>query len=200
MKTKALPCLLAASIILIAGCLPSLHPFYTSKDLIKDDRLIGAFGEDKPESQPDETWTFSAADEDFYQLEMSAPKKEEPGKINVVGRMEARLFKLGKQTCLDLKPTHDLLENEFSGWYQTSFIAGHVLFKVLKIDDQALTLSRPDYEWISKHLEKNPGALAHKRDDGRLILTDSTARLQAFFLKHDKEIWGDPGKMVRLKN
>jgi len=199
MKPKPLPFILAATAMLIAGCLPSLHPFYTPKDLIQDGRLVGAFGEDKPESQPDETWTFSKTDEDFYQLEMSVPKKDEAGKINVVGQMEARLFKLGNQTFLDLKPRHDLLENDYSCCYQTSFIAGHVLFKVHKIDDKALTMSAPEYDWINKHLKKHPEALAHKQDDGRLILTDSTANLQAFFLKHDGEIWAEPGKMVRLK-
>ena len=196
---KSSPLILAAAAVLIVGCLPSVHPFYTSKDLLEDDKIVGAFGEEKPEGQPDETWTFSKTDKDFYQLEMSVLKKEEPGKINVVGQMEARLFKLGAHTCLDLKPTHDLLENEFSGWYQTSFIAGHVIFKVHKIDDKALTMSAPDYDWINDHLEDNPRSLAHKRDDGRLVLTDSTARLQAFFLEHDKEIWAEPGKMVRLK-
>jgi len=91
------------------------------------------------------------------------------------------------------------LENDYSCCYQTSFIAGHVLFKVHKIDDKALTMSAPEYDWINKHLKKHPEALAHKQDDGRLILTDSTANLQAFFLKHDGEIWAEPGKMVRLK-
>lgn len=198
MKPRPCSLLLAVTALFIGGCLPSLQPFYTANDVFKDENLVGVYGDNKPKGQADETWTFSPSDENFYQLEMAVPKQDEPGKLEVVGQMEARLFKLGKHTCLDLKPTHDLLENGFSPWYQTSFIAGHVIFKVHKIDDQALTMSVPDYDWINKHLKDNQDSLAHQRDEKRLILTDTTARLQAFFLKYSDKIWAKPGKMVRL--
>ncbi len=198
MKTRiiAVPCALLS--LFIIGCLPSLHPFYTEDDVFFDEKLIGSFSDGKPESQKDETWQFAKADDNLYQLEISVAKGE-PGRIEVVGELQGRLFKLGEHTCLDLAPDFDLLQDNFSGWYSTGFIAGHLIFKVHKIDENGLVMSAPEHDWIGKHLEKNPKALAHRKENERLALTAPTAELRKFFLKHESKIWAEPGKMIRQK-
>lgn len=198
MKTRiiAIPCALLS--LFFIGCLPSLHPFHTGDDVFFDEKLIGSFSDGKPESQKDETWRFAKADDNLYQLEISVAKGE-PGKIEVVGELEGRLFKLGDHTCLDLAPDFDLLQDNYSGWYSSAFIAGHLILKVHKIDENGLVMSAPEYDWISRHLEKNPKSLAHRKENERLALTAPTAELRKFFLKHENEIWAEPGKMIRQK-
>jgi len=198
MKTRfpAAACALLA--LLVIGCLPSVHPFYTADDVFFDEKLIGSFADGESKTEKDETWRFMKADDNRYQLEISVAKGE-PGKIEVVGQLQGRLFKLGKHTCLDLSPDMDLLQDNFSGWYSSGFIPGHLIFKVHGVDDSGLVMSAPEYDWIGDFLKKNPDSLAHRTENDRLVLIAPTKKLRRFFLEHEGEIWAEPGKMIRQK-
>jgi hypothetical protein len=55
------------------------------------------------------------------------------------------------------------------------------------------------FDWLDKHLKEHPKALAHHRENDRLVLTAETADLQNFVLKHlgDGELFAKGGEMIR---
>src|ERR1019366_7010332 len=95
MKTRKLIAL-AGLALCLPGCIPSLNPFYTDKDLVFDPRLLGTWAEKGKEQEP-ETWSFEKAGDKAYKLAIA----EKPGKE---GEFTAHLFKLKHEYFLDLLP------------------------------------------------------------------------------------------------
>lgn len=193
MKTKYFNPVLAGAALLVVGCLPSVQPLYTEKDLVFKKELVGAWIDGDAAADKAERWNFSAADETTYRLEM----RDENGREGV---MVARLVKLESGLYLDLQPDPAFLEKKAAAWYQFALVPGHVFFKVHAVGEKALSLSAPNFDWIDKLLKEQPGSLAHYRARDRVTLTASTAEMQAFIGKHDGEFWGEPGKMIRHKD
>ncbi len=74
---------------------------------------------------------------------------------------------------------------------------GHLLVRVWQLEPE-LKLALFDFDWLKKHLEKNPEALAHRTENGSILLTAETRALQKFVLKHlaDGELFDKPGVMI----
>lgn len=193
MKTKYLISALAATALLIVGCLPSVQPLFTDKDLVFKKELMGTWIDGDSAADKKERWKFSGADEKTYRLEM---RDENDRK----GVMVARLVKLDSGLYLDLQADPEFLEEKAAAWYQISLVLGHVFFKVGGLDEKELELSAPDFDWIDKRLKEKPESLAHYRTEDRVTLTASTVELQAFIVKHDAEFWGKSEKMIRQKD
>src|ERR1019366_7707879 len=93
MKTRQLIAL-AGLALCLPGCIPSLNPFYTDKDLVFDPRLLGTWAEKGKEQEP-QTSSFDKAGDKAYKLIIP----EKPGKE---GEFNACLFKLKPEYFLDL--------------------------------------------------------------------------------------------------
>lgn len=168
-------CVLAALSMLLAGCWQkSLHPFYHEKDLAYDAGLEGIW-KDNPDQEKTATWTFSAAGDKKYKLNIV------DGDLNA--DFEARLFVLEGEKYLDLYsvkrslseiPVHHLLRIEREG---DSFSA-----KILNL------------EWVQQWVRENPSKLSHlrvpdpehpdDRDKDEIVLAATTEQLQKFILEH----------------
>jgi hypothetical protein len=188
MKNKAW-WLISAMALGVAGCIPSLNPLYTEKDLVFDSALVGSWSE----KDDADTWKFERGDNKSYKLTISDGGKSSP--------FIAHLVQLGQHRFLDLLPAKNGLD-DFKGadFYKIGLIRGHLIFKVNQIEP-ALRLSFLDPEWFKKLLEANPQAIAHQKtsdDDGGLI-TASTAELQKFILDHVKTegAWSDASDLKR---
>jgi hypothetical protein len=174
--------------ICIGGCVPSLNPLYTDKDLVFDSVLVGTWRD------PDNgTWTFRKAGAKSYKLRYA-----EKG---VSAAFDVHLVRLGKSLFLDSYPdASGMVRNDF---YRLHFVAGHVILKlVLKKDSLNLTALNSD--WLQKGIAAHRLKIRHEpfgRD--RVLLTASTAELQEFIRKHAE----DPDafhieskdKLVRIK-
>jgi len=177
---------LAAVALLIAACIPSINPFYTDKDLVFETRLIGTW-----QAKADEpgVWKFEEGKDKAYELTVT----EKEGKQ---GKFEAHLFKLKQEFFLDIIATE--IGTNVSDTVTASLIPGHLLFRVPQIEPE-LKLAGFDFDWLDKHLKEHPMALAHHRENDRVVLTAETADLQSFVLKHlgEDELFGKGGEMVR---
>ena len=91
---KPIAFILAAILAVTAGCVPSLHPLFTPKDLVFDPALIGVWSEDEEEK---ETWQFQrvAGDDKSYQLTIKNSKGS-------IADMRAHLVKLNGRLYLDM--------------------------------------------------------------------------------------------------
>lgn len=167
---RAICLLVFGSLLVLCGCIPlSLHPLYTEKDLVFDDALIGI-------------WEMENGEEEFV-FEKSGPltytmiEKEEYGEAE----FDAHLLKLGDELFLDLYPRN--YGDDMNSMLRDHLVPVHSFYRIHQLEP-ALILSTFDYSWLENRLEENEKALPHAYLDDGLVLTASTAELQAFVLKH----------------
>ncbi len=176
---------LYALIILFAGCVPSLHPLYTDKDLIFEPALLGTWTDGQ-----DQTWIFDET-KDPNAYDLTILHKNEPGPFI------ARLLKLGDILFLDLFPGDPNLET--NAIYNIHLLGAHTFWRIDQIEP-TLHIRAMDIDTMTKMLEKDPNLLKHEVTDDRLVLTASTEQLQQFMKAHadDEGLFGDPGEFQRV--
>jgi hypothetical protein len=191
MKTRSFLTLFVAALLLTA-CIPSVNPFYTAKDLVFDDRLVGEWQGTGKDDQ--DLWKFEKAEDASYRLAVT----EKEGKK---GQFSAHLFKLKEHYFLDIIPTDLNFATNQADLVAFSVFPGHLLVSVPQLEPE-LKLAFFDFDWLQKQLTNNPSILAHRREDDSFLLTASTRDLQKFVLKHlgPGELFKDPGTMVRCTN
>ena len=169
MRSIVITIAVAGAALILAGCVPSLHPLYTEESTVFKDSLLG-------------TWISDSG---------AKCKFTESGKTNyellyvdeAPVRFEARLIELGGVTFLDLYQQ----ENEYS------LVRAHLIARVT-IGKDSISIALLNYDWLRKLSDQNKLNLAHERlTDGTLVLTASTRELQAFILSNanNKEAFGD---------
>jgi hypothetical protein len=192
MKTQNL-IIVAGAAVMFCSCIPSVNPFYTDKDVVFDNRLLGEWREKDSKEEP-QVWKFEKADDKAYKLTVIE-------KGNKEGKFSAHLFKLKDHSFLDLIPTDCNYATNQADLVGFSMFPGHLLFRVSQFEPE-LKLAAFDFDWLEKYLKKNPKALAHHMEDDSIVLTAGTRDLQKFVLKHlvEGELFNTPGVMVRKTN
>ena len=181
--------MVVAAALLLIGCIPSVNPFFTAKDVVFDAHLLGEWqekGSDKPE-----VWKFEQGEAKSYKLTTT----DKEGKQ---GEFKAHLFKLKQKYFLDLVPSECNYATNQADMVAFAMFPGHLLLRVPQLGPE-LQLAGFDYDWLQKHLESDPKALAHHKEDDRIVLTADTKALQRFLLMHlgKDELFEAPGTMVR---
>jgi hypothetical protein len=164
---------LAALVVAFTGCVPSLHPLYTDKDLVFEEKLLGTWWEKGDD--PDESWEFKRKEGKTYELIYRKKDKFGVYKAHLV-RLEGRLF-------LDLFPGKELPEK---GHLAVPYVPMHWILRI-RLDDAGLRLDPMDISEMKKLVDKNPEAVKHERVKDGVLLTASTAELQKFVLAHVAE-------------
>jgi len=192
MKLKLLPALLGLGLLL--GCVPSLNPLYTDKDVIFDSALVGTWsGDDEKES-----WAFEKGADKSYNLTQTDSEGN-------TARFEAHLLQLKDYRFLDLYLIELGKESKINNYAGCALIPGHMFFKVSRIEP-TLQMAVMDPDWIKDFLDKNPKAIRHQRltdpdehKDRGIVLTAETKDLQNFVLKHikDEKFFGEPGEFKK---
>jgi hypothetical protein len=190
MKKRNLIAIIGAA-ILLAACIPSVNPFYTDKDVVTDQRLVGEWQEKDNTNNP-EMWTFEQSTNNAYKLTVI-----ENGKT---GEFSAHLFKLKQEQFLDLIPSKCEFATNQADLVNFSVFAGHLITRMPQVEPN-LKLAFCDFEWLEKYLTNNPNALAHHMEGDSIVLTAGTRDLQKFVLKHlgTNELFKEYGEMVRRK-
>jgi hypothetical protein len=191
MKTTR-PLRIAAPLLVVAlalaGCVPSLNPLYRPEDLTFDAALVGVWVE-KPDSE--ERWIFEKAGETGYRVTY-----DEKGSK---GTFEVHLLRLGDRRYLDFHPEDDgikeLARNDF---YKFHWLSAHTFARLDQVEPR-LQMAFLSPEWLKKHLEEKPRSIAHvRRGKDEIILTATTAELQAFVREHAAAAFDDPSDLQRI--
>ena len=126
---------LPSLLLMLAGCVPSLHPLYTDQAVIFDQSVLGVWAEDDSK----ETWALTRGGEKEYRLVHT----DEDGKK---GEFIAHLLKVEGRMFLDLYPVEP--ENDF---YRDYLLRTHTFVVVLQT---ALTIriSFLEPEWLKSEL------------------------------------------------
>jgi hypothetical protein len=194
---KALFYLLA---VILGGCVPvmSLHPLYTEKELVFEEKLLGTWIEDS--NTPENTWEFKNADEEdkTYTLIFTDNKGDK-------GSFQANLTKLGNYLFLDVYPDETPWDeddpNKLNWVYNTLFlIPAHSFIKV-DITESVLKLQITDDDELKKLLLEKPTAVKHTFVDNKPVLIAQTKDLQAFVTKYvdDNRLFPDSEAIICRK-
>ena len=168
MKTKKIVFYMLA--IILGGCLQSLHPLYTDKDLIFEEKLIGKWSGEKG------IWEFRQGEGKAYKMRVLDGKE---------AWFIARLAKFEDMMFLDIFPDGKTLEDT-QGFYKMHLLGLHTFMKVEQIEPQ-LQLRMLNSDKVSEMLKEDPNLLKHEVVDGRLVLTAPTKQLQEFMVKYANE-------------
>jgi hypothetical protein len=182
----------SCALALLSGCIPSLNPFYTEKDVVFDSHLVGEWqGQENPDDKEMQTWKFEDAGNQAYKLSIT----EKDGKE---GSFEAHLFQVKGERFLDLLPASCEFADKQAGLVNVAMFRGHLLARVPQLGAK-LQLAFMDYDWFGNYLKENPKALAHHKEGDSIVLTASPRELQEFVLKHlgKGELFGEPGELAR---
>jgi hypothetical protein len=175
--------------LLVAGCVPSLNPLFTEKDLVSDPALPGVW----VESDSTATWNFSKTGENKYKLVQanSGGRKAE---------FDVRLVKLNDRRFLDLYVSKlSDPEIELNEWASASLVPAHLILQVYGIG-KTLKIAAMNPDWIKEHLEQHPDALEHRMiEKDRVLITASTKDLQKYILLHaeGEGLFGEPAELKR---
>lgn len=166
---RKLICLVAAA-LLLAGCIPSLHPLFRPGDLVFAEELLGTWVRREGRAR----WAFTAYAPKSYRLVQTDDKGRE-------GRFDVRLLRLDGKLFLDLYPED--APGEQNEYYRAHLVKAHTFLYVEALEPR-LRLRGMNPGWLEKHLQQTPGAVAHERRGSQIVLTAPTGELQAFVLEH----------------
>ena len=180
---------LFAVMLFLAGCVvTSIYPYYTDKDLVFDQAMLGNWVEAGQTNESSEHVRFEAMGTNGYWATVFGDSE--------TNSFEVHLFRLNAQLFVDSFPTNRSLD----------FVPVHQVSKVTQIGPEIETANL-NYDWLAKLLEKNPRTIRHMvlRDNpgdehGRIVLTADTKELQRFILKNvnNTNAWNEPSQFKRL--
>ncbi len=174
--------------VLLGGCVLSLHPLYTEKDLIFEEKLLGTWA--KNDSK--ETWQFKQVNGDKYYKMIYTDEKGKKGPF------DAGLGKLNNMMFLNIFPQEPKLKaNDF---YKFHILRVHSFIKIEQIEP-TLKMRIMNPEKMKEMLENDPNLIKYEIVQDRLVLTASTEELQKFMKAHanDEGLFGEPSELKRVE-
>ena len=189
---------------ILAGCVRSVHPLYTSSDVVYRESLVGTW----EQSDQETTWQVTVSQEEQRDQAYRLVMTDDEGRP---GTFLAHLVKLEDALFLDLFPIAPQATN--NGLHRFHFQPVHTFLRV-EIGEKTLSLAPMNPKWLEEHLQDTPDALPHTKvtplghplngDNGnmdeQLLLTASTSELQRFVRKHinTEGAFGDAVELRKL--
>jgi hypothetical protein len=166
MRIHSVLCL--AAVLIIAGCVPSLHSIVTEKTLTYDPALVGKWQAD------DAVWTITGDPEKkSYVVEIAEEGKQ--------STLTAHLVELKGHRFLDMF-AEDGKQLNTGEWFNAHILPVHNFWKIEKKDAGFVILDMK-YETVQSVIKDKPQIVKHEVvDNDRLVLTDSAENLQKFLV------------------
>ncbi len=184
--TKILILIFGLSIVV--GCIPSLHPLYTEKDLVFEKALIGTWQDG---DNQDSTWIFSQSGDKEYKLVYTEDGKK--------GEFTVHLLKIKDKMFIDFFP----IEQEgLNGFYAAHLVPAHS-FMLVKQIEPTLQMACLNANKLKDIIQKDPKAVKHEKlgdGDDKDVFTAPTEELQAFIMKNidTPEFFADPCNLKKV--
>jgi hypothetical protein len=187
------------------ACIPSLFPLYTEKDLVTDDRLVGAWDS----GDNDGIWTFERLDytpsSDFFSSDWSKPGDRKTYKLVVTefdgaDTLEAEfvvhMLELNGERYLNFKPVDVELHHDFLAWHMVA--ANN--FSRIWIGPDSLSIGYFNPEYLEELIDEHKIKISHIRHDNGILITARTPELQKFVIKYgdDEDAILDPSVFRRI--
>lgn len=183
---QMLPVTLALGILIVlGGCVRSIHPVYTQGSLVFERALIGKWTSQDAET----TWEFSRRGNNAYRL-LFTDDEDRTAKFTI------RLTTLGDSTLIDFYPSHDRANKP--GFYDLHSLRTHT-FGLFTLKEDNLEIRFLDPSRMREFLADDSQALPHESVDSSLVLTASTDQLRQFLENHldDESFFAKPIALER---
>ncbi|MCB0520294.1 MAG: hypothetical protein H6577_08750 [Lewinellaceae bacterium] len=180
-----------AVFFILQGCIPSLHPIYTTDKLVEVKELPGLWTESgngqvtykNSEGKP-ESWNFNDQGDKSYELIHT----DDQGRKAV---FEVHVIKLDRYYFMDFYPTESAEEGEpviadvykMNDMEQMHLLPVHTFAK-LEISPTELKISMFDPDFLKKLLENQQIRIKHEKTESGFVLTASPEELQKFVAKY----------------
>jgi hypothetical protein len=177
-----------SSLLVMVGCVPSLHELYTDETLVFDPAIAGRWQQENDET----VWEF-AADAESKSYALTIREKEDKH-----SKLTAHLVEIAGKRFFDFYPADDA-DIETGDWMKLHLIPGHLFVRV-DATEPNLVLAVMNPDTIDKLLKDKPGLVKHERMDDRIVLTDHPKGLQTFIAAglQIEKFFGDPIVIKRI--
>lgn len=160
-------------LFLFYGCIPSIHPLYTEKDVVFEPSLLGTWIE-KEDSK--DKWVFEKSDSNSYKLILSSESKASEFLVHLV--------KIGEYLFFDFYPIkNDTIFLNKINFFEQHYIPVHTFSKV-ELKNNILEMKMLEPQWLEKAIEQEDVVIAHEKTKDVFVITASTQELQKFFLAY----------------
>ena len=165
-----------AALLGLAGCypVPSIHPFYTEREVGFDDNLLGLWATEDGK----QILRFEDAGENAYKVAYLAEDKW--------SKYAVRLVRLGGESYLDVMPDKDAYQAAIEPQAFLPLVNTHTLYRI-ELDRNRLRVAYLDDEWMKTKLENGEIPLPYAETEDLLVLTGTTAELQSLVMMHAGE-------------
>jgi hypothetical protein len=185
----------------LSGCLSTLYPLFTEKDLTYDARLIGEWKKKKDkeimviekasrqdlgkfpalQQLADKAYIVSIKTTENLNLEDSSHNHE----VTIEQKFIAFLTQLGTGLYLDFFPAPTTRQQQYNELYTAHFIAMHSFYRVQLHNDRSVELSQLNEDFLKNLINQKRIRIKHEvKLDGSYIITAPTEELQQYVLKY----------------
>ena len=195
MKKIALTTAFALLLIFLSGCLTTIHPIFTEKDLAYDSKLIGAWDTEN-EGKKGKVTINNLATENSVELpgNISVIKQkgyfiiyqDENGKVS--DQYIAFLARIGKHLYFDYFPADKKGDRKLDEFFGVHFVRMHTSYRVEILKDGSFELTQLDEGYVRRLIEEKKIRISYEKDaDDNTVITASTKELQQYLLKYGDE-------------
>ena len=176
-------------IALLSGCLSTLHPLFTEKDLVFDPRLVGTWkeGSDGDGKIIIEQGSASSFGDLPANLQAVANKAYNLTIIDEDGETKyySFLVRIGKNLYLDYYPADNARRKQYDEFFKQHLVKLHSLYRLDSLDSKSFVVSRFKESFLSDLISNKKIRISHEvLFDGSYLITASTEELQQYVLKY----------------
>jgi len=195
MKKIALTTTFALLLIFLSGCLHTLHPIFTEKDLAYNPKLIGTWKTEYQGNKGRAVITNLAA-EGSLELPGNISSIKQNGYLisyqdengTISERYIAFLARIGKHLYFDYFPADKKEDKKIDEFFAAHFVKIHTSYRVEISNDGSFELSQLDEGYVTKLIDEKKIRISHETDaDDNTVITASTQELQQYLLKYGDE-------------
>jgi hypothetical protein len=190
MKRIKVSVILFAVVLCLAGCLTTLHPIFTAKDLITDPRLIGNW-----EKAKDKTKVIYRQPNANELSNLSPALQSEAGKIYMLDEKDERgdirstnyafMVKLGKYYYMDYYPASEKERRSADHFFAAHYIPMHSIYRIEFENNNSFNVQRLDGGYLEKLIKNKQIRIRHEvMEDGGIFITAPTEELQQYLIKY----------------
>jgi hypothetical protein len=182
-------------IIFLSGCLTTLHPIFTEKDLAYDPKFIGTWNTENQGNKGKVVISNLATENSLeFPGNISAIKQkgyfisyqDSTGKTSE--QYIAFLARIGKHLYFDYYPTDKKEDRKLDEFFGVHFVKMHTSYRVDISKDGSFELTQLDEGYVRKLIDEKKIRISHEIDaDDNTVITASTKELQQYLLKYGDE-------------
>lgn len=207
MKKIIISITLFSVVLCLAGCLTTLHPIFTTKDLLVEPRLFGNW-----EKSKDKTKVIYRRPNAYEVNNLSPALQSQASKIYILDEKDeqgnrrstyyAFMIKLGQHYYMDYYPTSEKERKSADNFFAAHYIPMHSIYRIEFKGTNSFNIKRLDGGYLEKLIKNKQIRIKHEvMEDGGILITAPTEELQAYLIKYSDvpEAYSNDDNYTKIK-